>query len=237
MRVRYGVSTMSIGENIGRVVYVTAAGTRTNGQDLSDSIFEMCFLKEKNVIWSKYHWCLFPIVQLVISRYWVSLMSSWCRSKGFCIVKVWEWIRNYTTHLTGHVIIYPRRNFKFIHSRKMAPCVQQGVGLCHVFRVYFGHFGTNIGNIFPYLMQVNIIKWWIIKLLKTLCFCTSSLEINQWNVHFFTPVILITILIHGSNTIIQLIPPPPPPHTHTPTPTPQLNPTRKNSPRGVFDGL
>ena len=40
-------------------------------------------------------------------------------------------------------------------------------------------------------MQVIIIKWWIIKLLKTLCFCTSSLEINQWNVHCFwrTPVI------------------------------------------------
>ena len=29
---------------------------------------------------------------------------------------------------------------------------------------------------------------WNIKLLKTLCFCTRSLEINQWNVHRFTPV-------------------------------------------------
>ena len=37
-------------------------------------------------------------------------------------------------------------------------------------------------------MQIIIIKCWIIKLLKTLCFCTSPLEINQWNVHCFTPV-------------------------------------------------
>ena len=39
-------------------------------------------------------------------------------------------------------------------------------------------------------MQVIIIKWLIIKLLKTPCFCTSSLEINQWNVHCLTPVLL-----------------------------------------------
>ena len=38
-------------------------------------------------------------------------------------------------------------------------------------------------------MQVTRIKCWIIKLLKTLCFCTSPLEINQWNVHCFTPVV------------------------------------------------
>ena len=37
-------------------------------------------------------------------------------------------------------------------------------------------------------MQVIIIKCRIIKLLKTLCFCTSSQEINQWNVHCFAPV-------------------------------------------------
>ena len=37
-------------------------------------------------------------------------------------------------------------------------------------------------------MQVIIIKWWIIKPLKTLCFCTSSQEIDQWNVHCSTPV-------------------------------------------------
>ena len=37
-------------------------------------------------------------------------------------------------------------------------------------------------------MQVIIIKCWIIKLLKTLCFCTRAMEINQWNVHCFTPV-------------------------------------------------
>ena len=37
-------------------------------------------------------------------------------------------------------------------------------------------------------MQVIIIEWRIIKQLKTLCFCTSSLEINQRNVHCFTPV-------------------------------------------------
>ena len=41
-------------------------------------------------------------------------------------------------------------------------------------------------------MQVVIMKWWIIKLLKTLCFCTSSLQIKQWNVHCFTPVIFKT---------------------------------------------
>ena len=35
-------------------------------------------------------------------------------------------------------------------------------------------------------MQVIIIKFWMIKLSKTLCFCTGSLEINQWNVHCFT---------------------------------------------------
>ena len=37
-------------------------------------------------------------------------------------------------------------------------------------------------------MQVITIKWWIVKLLKSLCFCTSSPEINQWNVYCFTPL-------------------------------------------------
>ena len=41
-------------------------------------------------------------------------------------------------------------------------------------------------------MQVIIIKWWIIKLLKTL-FCTSSLVTNQWNVHYFTPVYVVYV--------------------------------------------
>ena len=36
-------------------------------------------------------------------------------------------------------------------------------------------------------MQVIIIIWWVIKLLKTY-FCSSWLETNQWNVHCFTPV-------------------------------------------------
>ena len=39
-------------------------------------------------------------------------------------------------------------------------------------------------------MQVIIIKCWIIKLLTILCFCTSLLEINQWNVHCITPLIM-----------------------------------------------
>ena len=42
-------------------------------------------------------------------------------------------------------------------------------------------------------MQVIIIKWWIIKVLKTLYFCINSLETNQWNVHCFTPVIRATL--------------------------------------------
>ena len=50
------------------------------------------------------------------------------------------------------------------------------------------HFGTNMANIFPWLMQVVIIKWWIIKLLKTLYFCTNSPENSHCNVHCFTPV-------------------------------------------------
>ena len=41
-------------------------------------------------------------------------------------------------------------------------------------------------------MQVITIICWIIKLVKTLCFCTSSLEINQWNLHCFIPVIRIS---------------------------------------------
>ena len=35
-------------------------------------------------------------------------------------------------------------------------------------------------------MHVN--KWWMINLFKTISFCAISLEINQWNVHCFTPV-------------------------------------------------
>ena len=38
-------------------------------------------------------------------------------------------------------------------------------------------------------MQANKIKWWITKLFKTLRICASSLEINQWNVHYFIPVV------------------------------------------------
>ena len=50
-----------------------------------------------------------------------------------------------------------------------------------------------MANIFPGLLHVIIIKWWIIKLLKTLSYCTSSLEINQRNVHCFTPVVQLRI--------------------------------------------
>ena len=55
----------------------------------------------------------------------------------------------------------------------------------------FIQFCTTMENIFPQLMQRIKIKWWIIKLLKTLCFSTCSLEIIQWNVHCFTPVDLV----------------------------------------------
>ena len=38
-------------------------------------------------------------------------------------------------------------------------------------------------------MYVIMIKWRIIKLLKTISFCAISLEINHCNVHCFTPVV------------------------------------------------
>ena len=37
-----------------------------------------------------------------------------------------------------------------------------------------------MAHVILWLMQVIIIKWIIIKLLRTLCFCNSSLEIIQW---------------------------------------------------------
>ena len=49
-------------------------------------------------------------------------------------------------------------------------------------------------------MQVIIIKCWINKLLKTLCFCTNSLEINHWNIHCFTPV----DYVHGRGRSLTL---------------------------------
>ena len=39
-------------------------------------------------------------------------------------------------------------------------------------------------------MHVIIIKWWVIKPFKPIYFCAISLEINQGNVHCFTPVML-----------------------------------------------
>ena len=36
-------------------------------------------------------------------------------------------------------------------------------------------------------MHVIIMKWWMIKLFKTISFCAISLEINHWNVHLFHP--------------------------------------------------
>ena len=51
-------------------------------------------------------------------------------------------------------------------------------------------------------MQVIIIKWWIIKLLKTLYCCISSLETNQWNVHCFTPVYVVRVR-WGTHSLIQ----------------------------------
>ena len=45
-------------------------------------------------------------------------------------------------------------------------------------------------------MEVIMIKCWIIKLLKTLCFCTTLLEINQWNVQCFTPVLSRRVFKH-----------------------------------------
>ena len=43
---------------------------------------------------------------------------------------------------------------------------------------------------------MQVIECWIIKLLKTLCFCTGSLEINQWHVHYFTPVYKASKMIY-----------------------------------------
>ena len=44
-------------------------------------------------------------------------------------------------------------------------------------------------------MHVIIIQWWLIKPRKTISFCAISLEINHWNVHCFTPVSTILILL------------------------------------------
>ena len=38
-------------------------------------------------------------------------------------------------------------------------------------------------------MRAIITRWRMIKLLKTISFCAISLEINQWNLHCFTPVL------------------------------------------------
>ena len=48
------------------------------------------------------------------------------------------------------------------------------------------NFGRNIVNIISLLMHVIIVKWWILKLFKTISFCAVSLETNHWNVHCFT---------------------------------------------------
>ena len=60
-------------------------------------------------------------------------------------------------------------------------------------------------------MQVITIKWWIIKLLKTLCFCTSSLEVDQWNVHCFTLVFMFSrtgdeLLMIGDRPVVDVNP-------------------------------
>ena len=43
-------------------------------------------------------------------------------------------------------------------------------------------------NIILLLMQMSEIIWWIIKLLKIICFWARSLDINQRNLHRFNPV-------------------------------------------------
>ena len=53
-------------------------------------------------------------------------------------------------------------------------------------------------------MQVIIIKWWIIKLLKTLCFCTSSFEINQWNVHWSSTVSRVQLTINTLKSLLHI---------------------------------
>ena len=45
----------------------------------------------------------------------------------------------------------------------------------------------------------------MIKLLKTLCFCASSLEINEWNVHSFSPVELAGSVYMWSTYIRHII--------------------------------
>ena len=51
------------------------------------------------------------------------------------------------------------------------------------------------GKYISYLMQVIMIRLCIIKVLKTLYLCTSSLEISHWNVHCFTPVRLVSVIM------------------------------------------
>ena len=43
-------------------------------------------------------------------------------------------------------------------------------------------------------MQVIIIKWWIIKILKTFCFCNSSQEISHWGRVTYICVSKLTII-------------------------------------------
>ena len=58
------------------------------------------------------------------------------------------------------------------------------------------NFGRDIVNIISLLMHVNINKWWMIELLKTIYFCDAiSLEINQWNVYYFTPVYFVFLVM------------------------------------------
>ena len=48
-------------------------------------------------------------------------------------------------------------------------------------------FGTSVAGVFSWLVQVIVVRWWIVESLNVLCFYTRSLEIGQWSEHCFTP--------------------------------------------------
>ena len=81
---------------------------------------------------------------------------------------------------------------KLINIPPLYTCVirvTDSITLCNT--DYWGLEWSNVNTFWYWCGKyIFIIKWWIIKLWKTVYFCTSSLEINHWNVHCFTPVTL-----------------------------------------------
>ena len=48
-------------------------------------------------------------------------------------------------------------------------------------------FGTSVAGMFSWLVQVIVVRWWMVESLKVLCFYIRSLEIGQCSEHCFTP--------------------------------------------------